>query len=113
MATNKKPIHFTAYCNGYRYELDTYTYGYRSLMMLLFDNIYTEDFGDCKGMGRCGTCAVKITGSSNAVNTFERNEQQTLLKLGIVNENIRLSCQVVIDEQLENITVEILGSGDL
>jgi len=109
MTTNRAPIHFTAYYEGERHELQTYTYEYRSLMMLLFDKIYTEDFGECKGMGRCGTCAVKISGVSEAVNTLNRNEEQTLSKMGIHGGNIRLSCQILVDEKLENSTVEIIG----
>ena len=110
MAINRTPIHFTAYYEGERHELQTYTYEYRSLMMLLFDKIYTEDFGECKGMGRCGTCAVKISGVSNAVNTLDRNEQQTLSKMGVHGGDIRLACQILVDEKLENCTVEIMGA---
>lgn len=110
MAINRTPIHFTAYYEGEKHELQTYTYEYRNLMMLLFDKIYTEDFGECKGMGRCGTCAVKINGFSNAVNTLHRNEQQTLAKMNVHREDIHLSCQILIDEQLENSVVEIIGS---
>ena len=109
MATNRTPIHFTAYYEGEKHELQTYTYEYRNLMMLLFDKIYIEDFGECKGMGRCGTCAVKISGLFKAVNTLERNEQQTLSKMGVQSNDIRLSCQILVDEQLENCIVEIIG----
>jgi 2Fe-2S ferredoxin len=65
MTNNRTPIHFIAYHEGEKYELQTYAYEYRNLMALLFDKIYIEDFGECKGMGRCGTCAVKIVGLAN------------------------------------------------
>jgi 2Fe-2S ferredoxin len=78
-------------------------------MVLLYDKIYIEDFGDCKGMGRCGTCAVKVEGLPLSVNTLDRNEESTLSKMGIHGGSVRLSCQVLIDENLENVTVEIIG----
>ena len=109
MAINRTPIHFAAYFEGERHELQTYTYEYRNLMMLLFDKIYIEDFGECKGMGRCGTCAVKISGLSKAITTLGRNEAQTLAKMGVQGNDIRLSCQVLVDENLENSIVEIIG----
>lgn len=110
MATNRTPIRFTANYEGERHELQTYTYEYRSLMMLLFDKIYIDDFGECKGMGRCGTCVVKISGLSKAANTLDRNEGRTLSKMGVHGGDIRLSCQILVDEKLENSTVEIVGN---
>lgn len=29
-------------------------------MALLYDKFYMEDFGECKGIGRCGTCHIHI-----------------------------------------------------
>ena len=109
MAINRTPIHFTAYHEGEKHELQTYTYEYRNLMVLLFDRIYIEDFGECKGMGRCGTCAVKIPGLSATLNTLDRNEERTLAKMGVYGGDVRLSCQILVDENLENVTVEIVG----
>lgn len=108
MAINRTPIHFTAYYKGEKYGLQTYPYEYRNLMMLLFDKIYIQDFGECKGMGRCGTCAVKISGLTETINSFDRNEERTLSKMGVHAGNARLSCQILVDEELEDITVEIV-----
>jgi len=109
MVINRTAIHFTAYYEGEKHELQTYEGEYRNLMVLLYDKIYIEDFGDCKGMGRCGTCAVKVEGLPAAVNTFDRNEERTLSKMGIHGGDVRLSCQILVNENLENITVEIIG----
>jgi ferredoxin len=109
MAINRTPIHFTAYYEGEKHELQSYTYEYRSLMMLLFDKIYIDDFGECKGMGRCGTCAIKISGLSKVVHSLGRNEEQTLAKMGVHGGDIRLSCQILVDENLENSTIEVIG----
>jgi nitrous oxide reductase len=43
------------------------------------------------------------------VNILERNEERTLYKTGITGDNIRLACQVMVDENLDNISVEIIG----
>jgi ferredoxin, 2Fe-2S len=109
MATEKTAIHFTVYYEDQQYEMLTHPYEYRNLMVLLYDKIYIEDFGECKGMGRCGSCAVKVKGLPPAVNQLDRNEETTLSKMNIHHEDIRLSCQILIDENLQNITVEILG----
>ena len=113
MLTNRTPIYFTAYYEGEKHELQTYTYEYRNLMMLLFDKLYIEDFGECKGMGRCGTCAVKISGLSKVVNTLGRNEEQTLIKIGVRGEEIRLSCQMLVDESLQKSTAKIIGAASV
>jgi len=109
MAINRTSIHFTAYYEGEKHDLQTYAHEYRNLMVLLYDKMYIEDFGECKGMGRCGTCAVKVEGLPPAVNTLHRNEEQTLYKMGIQGGGVRLACQITVDENLENSTVEIIG----
>jgi ferredoxin, 2Fe-2S len=110
MAIEKDFIHFTVYYAGEKHELKTYRYEYRNLMVLLYDKIYIEDFGECKGMGRCGTCAIKVTGLPHSVQTLERNEERTLFKMGIQGGDVRLACKLLVDEHLANIVVEILGA---
>ena len=89
------------------FQLDTYNGEYRNLMMLLYDKIYIEDFGECKGMGRCGTCVVEIVESKNDLPRLERNEEATIKKTGITNLNFRLACQILVNEELKNATVRI------
>ncbi|WP_423148147.1 2Fe-2S iron-sulfur cluster-binding protein [Rubrolithibacter danxiaensis] len=91
------------------YEINTYTGEYRNLMMLLSDKIYLDDFGECKGMGRCGTCLIEILKSKNSLPIQERNEETTIRKAGITNQNIRLACQLLIDEHLNNIEIRIVA----
>ena len=57
------------------FQLATYQGEYRNLMMLLYDKIYIEDFGECKGIGRCGTCMVEIIETKNVLPGLERNEE--------------------------------------
>ena len=109
MVLQKTAIHLTAYYEGERYELQTYEGEYRNLMMLLYDKIYIEGFGECKGMGRCGTCLIKVKGLPETVNVLERNEERTLDKMGIQGGDFRLACQILINEALENVSIEIIG----
>ncbi|CAN5744918.1 hypothetical protein BH10BAC3_BH10BAC3_09060 [soil metagenome] len=109
MVSEKTGIYFTARCEGEKYELQTYKGEYRNLMVLLYDKIYIENFGECKGMGRCGTCVIKVQGLH--FNKLERNEASTLNKMGLDATDIRLACQVMVDEHLANVTVTTINDG--
>jgi 2Fe-2S ferredoxin len=106
---NRELIRFTTFFEGEEFTLQTHEREYRSLMALLNDKIYIEDFGECKGMGRCGTCIVKIEGLPDVANTLDRNEEITLFKAGVTQRNFRLACQVLIDKNLEDVKVEVIG----
>jgi len=83
---------------------------YRSLMMLIYDRIYIEDFGECKGMGRCGTCVVECIDTPDDLSRRDRNENTTLRKMGISNARMRLSCQILVDRHLQNAVFAIPAS---
>lgn len=74
-------------------------------MVLINEKIFVEDFGECKGIGRCGTCLVSIRSENEW--EVERNEASTLAKTGVEGTDWRLSCQIMIDERLENSLVSI------
>lgn len=104
-------IHVTVMVEGDAYELDTYEGEYRNLMMLIFDKIYTEEFGECKGMGRCGTCMVEILSSNQPLGPMERNEASTIKKITAPSKDIRLACQLLINSDLQDIKIKILREG--
>ena len=91
-------------------KLETYTHEYRNLMMLLFDKIYLEDFGECKGMGRCGTCMIEIVESERQISYLGRNEEATMQKAGFMKSNQRLACQILVNEELKNATIRVLNN---
>ncbi len=109
MNKTKTIIRFSVIVEKEEYEIETFTGEYRSLMALLCDKIYVESFGECKGMGRCGTCVVKITGLRKAITALQRNEEQTLAKMGVQFTGMRLSCQILADESLANTVVHVIG----
>ena len=107
MVLQKCDINFTIVSDEEEFTVVTYAGEYRNLMALITDKIYVEDFGECKGMGRCGTCVIEIITMENEFRSFERNEEATIKKNSITNPNYRLACQILIDEQLKNMTFRI------
>jgi ferredoxin, 2Fe-2S len=81
---------------------------YRNLMVLINEKIYVEDFGECKGIGRCGTCLVEVSGPGVSASVIERNENATLSKCANGNQNLRLACQIMINSALNGATIKIV-----
>lgn len=106
-----KEIVFTIRCYGAEQQIATHAFSYRNLMVLIKDRIYPESFGECGGMGRCGTCCVKISGLQTQPSSMDRNEQATIQKMGATDFGIRLSCQVLINEQLHGALIEVTEEG--
>lgn len=107
MMVLKTPILITIEYEDEIHKLTTFTSEYRSLMHLIFDKIYTDDFGDCKGVGRCGTCIVEILNNITIANQSDRNEAATLSKLEHSTPTSRLACQILIDEKINNLHCKI------
>ena len=108
MSTGRTIIKITVDYNNELHILQAYAHEYRSLMHFIFDKIYIEDFGDCRGMGRCGTCLVEIVNQQYTDADYERNELTTLSRLGYVVHNTRLACQILVDERINNLHCKIL-----
>lgn len=105
----KKDIKLTIIENNHKNEINTYHGEYMNLMLLLKDIQLLEDFGECGGVGRCATCLIKASGIKGISNVKERNEPNTLSKLGYNDNSIRLSCQIFITKDLDNAEIEILA----
>lgn len=102
-------ISFTVFDGETEHKINTHTNEYRNLMMLLNDNIYLENFGECGGQGRCATCTVKVSGRQDLLNAgLDRNERSTLDKLGVTEDDIRLSCQILINSSLNDSVIKIV-----
>lgn len=109
MIVRDRNITITIVYQGESYSIKTYPNEYRNLMMLIYDRLATEEFGECLGMGKCGTCVVEILESPNELTSFDRNEATTIEKAGITGKNVRLSCQIIIDENSDGLKVEVLS----
>lgn len=108
MITHEKDICFTLIYFDEEIKVATYEGEFRNLMILINEKIYAEDFGECKGIGRCGTCLVEVEGLDASANEMERNEKSTLQKCAVKKSNLRLSCQIMINDALQNATVKIV-----
>jgi 2Fe-2S ferredoxin len=92
------------------YYIETSKREYKNLMELMKDKIYPDGFGECGGQGRCGTCLVYLPSDANqARRTTVGNEATTLSKMNVDDPNLRLCCQVPVDEALQNLTISILN----
>ena len=109
MNDERKEISITIIKAGEVNLVKTYLHQYRNLMVLLNNSIYLENFGECGGQGRCATCMVKAVGLKGNATTMERNEAATIGKAGLADEAIRLSCQLLINEDLNGAVIEIKG----
>lgn len=89
------------------YNISTFTGEYRNLMMLLKDKTLVEGFGECGGMGRCATCMIEVISMDRPLAATQRNEDSTIKKAGITDPAIRLSCQLLVDEHLDNGIIRI------
>ena len=108
-----KTIRIRVLVEGKEHILDTYPNEYANLMVLIFDKIYPENFGDCKGIGRCGTCHIKILNSSIVLPGQDRNETTTLGKMENTDNTSRLACQILITDLINDLRVEVLNDSEL
>jgi ferredoxin, 2Fe-2S len=112
-ASIKKTIRIYVLAEGKEHILDTYPNEYANLMVLIFDKIYPENFGDCKGIGRCGTCHIKILNRPFLVPDQDRNETTTLGKMENTDSKSRLACQILITELINELRLEVLNDNEL
>lgn len=101
-------IAFNVRYNGEEYRIQTYRAAYKNLMELIKDRIYPDGFGECGGMGRCGTCLAFLSGEHKHLARV-RNELTTLSKMNFDDPNVRLCCQLAVDDALQGLTISILN----
>lgn len=89
MFPERRTILFTLIYKGAQYPVQVARDEYHSLMRLISDHLSILGFGLCSGMGSCGTCMV----------TIRRNFQN--------KGNSTLSCDVAVNDELANTTIEI------
>ena len=101
-------IHIIVFLQNEKHTILTYQGEYRNLMALLNDKFYIDDFGECKGIGRCGTCHIHILNSVDLILSKAKagNENTTLGKMNCVQWNSRLACQIMIDKSLDGVQIE-------
>ncbi|MGN6530605.1 MAG: 2Fe-2S iron-sulfur cluster-binding protein [Ginsengibacter sp.] len=107
MTTREDNITFTLIYFDEKITVQTYEGEFRNLMILINEKIYVEDFGECKGIGRCGTCLVETEHMRGSAE-MDRNEKSTLEKCAVKKANLRLSCQIMINKSLQDSVITIV-----
>ena len=110
MHSREKEIIICIRKDGVEKALYAYPNEYRNLMELLNDKLYLEGFGECRGTGRCGTCAVKIVSENLILEKPERNEQTTLTRTYASQQKVRLACQILIESAINGLCLELIES---
>jgi 2Fe-2S ferredoxin len=88
-------------------RVKTYPREYADLRMLIKDYLRRDDFGQCTGMGRCATCMVTISSNINPVLT-QNGRLSNLHQKKDDGRVVKLSCQVIINDELANKSISIL-----
>ena len=81
-----------------------------SLMEFLKGNEY-DILATCGGMALCATCHVQVIGGFDKLPEISNDEYAMLDTLPNITDTSRLSCQLRLNEDLDNITVKIMGDG--
>lgn len=81
-----------------------------SLMEFLKGNDY-DILATCGGMALCATCHVEVLNGFDQLGAISDDEYAMLDNLQNITERSRLSCQLKLNQQMNNITVKLLGDG--
>ena len=81
-----------------------------SLMEFLKGNEY-DILATCGGMALCATCHVQVISGFEKLKEISDDEFAMLDTLPNITETSRLSCQLKLADELDNITVKIMGDG--
>jgi ferredoxin, 2Fe-2S len=81
-----------------------------NLMEFLKGNEY-DILATCGGMALCATCHVEVLSGFDRLPPIGDDEYAMLDTLPNITSSSRLSCQLRLHENLDNITVRIMGDG--
>ena len=82
-----------------------------SLMEFLKGNDY-DILATCGGMALCATCHVRVISGFENLHEISDDEYAMLDTLPNITENSRLGCQLKLTDNMNNITVKIMGDGN-
>ena len=82
-----------------------------SLMEFLKGNEY-DILATCGGMALCATCHVSVINGFDKLNEVSDDEYAMLDTLPNITDTSRLSCQLKLGQNMDGITVKILGDGN-
>ena len=80
----------------------------------LMEVLTEEDFdvpAICGGMAGCGTCHIEVLDGADRLEDPDADEEFMLESLPNLTKTSRLSCQMKLTPELNNLKVKILGDG--
>ncbi|HSY61658.1 MAG TPA: 2Fe-2S iron-sulfur cluster-binding protein [Cytophaga sp.] len=81
-----------------------------SLMEILKGNEY-DVLATCGGMALCATCHVEIISGFDKLNEISDDEYAMLDTLPNITPTSRLSCQLKLADNLNDVVIKIMGDG--
>jgi 2Fe-2S ferredoxin len=81
-----------------------------SLMEFLKGNDY-DILATCGGMALCATCHVQVISGFDSLPEISNDEYAMLDTLPNITDTSRLSCQLKLSEEMNGITVKVMGDG--
>lgn len=81
-----------------------------SLMEYLKGNDYPI-LATCGGMALCATCHVEVINGYDKLHEISNDEYAMLDTLPNITDTSRLSCQLKLSDDMDGITVKIMGDG--
>ena len=93
--------------NEDRYQIDYKRWEYPNLMELITNTYYSE-IGACRGRALCGTCIVKVIDRKDLKEVNSKQEKYTLIVNNSNEKEHRLSCQIVLDEQINGAVFRVM-----
>jgi 2Fe-2S ferredoxin len=81
-----------------------------SLMEFLKGNEY-DILATCGGMALCATCHVEVVKGFEKLGEIGNDEYAMLDTLPNITDTSRLSCQLRLSDELDGITVKVMGDG--
>ena len=81
-----------------------------SLMEFLKANEY-DILATCGGMALCATCHVSVIKGAETLHEISNDEYAMLDTLPNITDSSRLACQIKLSEQIDGLTVKIMGDG--
>jgi len=82
-----------------------------SLMEFLKGNDY-DILATCGGMALCATCHVSVISGFEDLKDISDDEYAMLDTLPNITDTSRLGCQLTLADNMNNITVKIMGDGN-
>ena len=82
-----------------------------SLMEFLKGNEY-DILATCGGMALCATCHVSVKKGFETLATISDDEYAMLDTLPNITDTSRLSCQIKLKNEIDGLTVKIMGDGN-